>query len=105
MHPAGSNGATQAIIDAPALAGALAEHAEPVAALKAYEAARLGPINDLVRLNREKMGPESVMILAEQRAPDGFADVHDVLTPEELAEASNAYKAAVSADRARHDDV
>ncbi len=101
MHPAGSNGATQAIIDAPALAASLCEHSDPVAALCAYQDIRLPVLAELVRINREKMGPESVMILAEQRAPDGFTNVLDVLTPEELASASNAYKSAVGAERAK----
>jgi 2-polyprenyl-6-methoxyphenol hydroxylase-like FAD-dependent oxidoreductase len=101
MHPAGSNGATQAIIDAPALADSLAEGGNPVAALRAYQDKRLPVLAELVRINREKMGPESVMILAEQRAPNGFTNVLDVLTQEELDNASNAYKAAAGAERAK----
>ena len=102
MHPAGSNGATQAIVDAPALAEALSAQSDVTAALRDYEAKRIGLIANLVRINRENMGPESVMILAEQRAPNGFTDVHDVLTKEELENASMAYKKAVGADRAKH---
>ena len=101
MHPAGSNGATQAIVDAPALAEALSRYPDPSDALRAYEAERLGPIAGLVRINRERMGPESVMILAEQRAPDGFENVLDVLTRDELEQASNAYKRVAGADRAK----
>jgi len=101
MHPAGSNGATQAIIDAPALADSLVADSDPVAALRAYQDKRLPVLAELVRINREKMGPESVMILAEQRAPNGFTNVLDVLTQEELDSASNAYKTAVGAERAR----
>jgi 2-polyprenyl-6-methoxyphenol hydroxylase-like FAD-dependent oxidoreductase len=102
MHPAGSNGATQAVIDAPALAAALSGNDDPAAALREYEAKRLGPVAELVKINREKMGPESVMILAEQRAPNGFSNILDVLSEAELAEASSAYKSAAGADRARH---
>ena len=101
MHPAGSNGATQAIVDAPALAEALSRYPDPSAALQAYEAERRPPIAELVRVNREQMGPESVMILAEQRAPNGFNNILDVLTQEELDQASNTYKAASGAERAR----
>ncbi len=103
MHPAGSNGATQAIIDAPALAEALSTHGDPADGLRAYEATRLAPVARLVKVNREKMGPESVMILAEQRAPDGFSNVLDVLSESELAEASSVYQTIVGADRARAD--
>jgi 5-methylphenazine-1-carboxylate 1-monooxygenase len=102
MHPAGSNGATQAIVDAPALAQALSRHPGTSDALLAYETERRGPIAELVRINRERMGPESVMILAEQRAPNGFTNVLDVLTQEELERASNAYKQVAGADRAKH---
>lgn len=102
MHPAGSNGASQAIVDAPALAEALSRHPDPADALRAYEGERLAPIAELVRINRERMGPESVMILAEQRAPNGFKDVLDVLTQEELEQASNAYKRVAGAERAKH---
>jgi 5-methylphenazine-1-carboxylate 1-monooxygenase len=101
MHPAGSNGATQAIIDAPALAESLAQISDPVAALRAYEDKRLPALAELVKVNREKMGPESVMILAEHRAPNGFTNVLDVLTEEELTNASTAYKTAVGAERAK----
>ncbi len=40
MYPRGSNGGAQAVIDARTLADALAAHADPRAALRAYEAAR-----------------------------------------------------------------
>ena len=101
MHPAGSNGATQAIVDAPALAESLAGQDDPVAGLRAYQDKRLPALAELVRVNREKMGPESVMILAEQRAPNGFTNVLDVLTEEELVSASSAYRSAVGAERAK----
>ncbi len=99
--PAGSNGATQAIVDAPALAEALSRYPDPRLPCRLGEAERRPPIVELVRINREQMGPESVMILAEQRAPDGFKDVLDVLTADELEQASRAYRTASGAERAR----
>ena len=34
------------------------------------------------------------MLLAHERAPDGFADIHDVIPAEELAEIAAGYKRA-----------
>src|ERR1700716_3401187 len=52
MVPRGSNGAGQAILDARALTTALRGHADPVAALKAYEAKRLPETSKVVLANR-----------------------------------------------------
>ena len=91
MYPVGSNGASQGILDAAALAEALTSEPDPVAALKRYEAARLEPTAKLVRTNRQH-GPELVMQLAEERAPNGFKDVATVFVPDELEEISSRYK-------------
>ena len=91
MYPVGSNGASQGILDAAALADALAGEPDPVAALKRYEAARLEPTANLVRTNRQH-GPELVMQLAEERAPDGFSDVTTVFASNELEEIASRYK-------------
>ena len=53
MHPRGSNGAAQAAIDARTLADMLERHADPAAALKAYEEARLPVTAKIVKTNRE----------------------------------------------------
>ena len=81
MYPVGSNGASQAILDARSLADALASR--PVAqALRDYEAERLPATADIVRSNRTG-GPEGVIDAVEARAPDGFVDVDAVLPYEE----------------------
>jgi hypothetical protein len=49
------------------------------------------------------MGPEKVMILAEQRAPGGFTSVLDVLTREELETTSQNYKRLAGFDQAALD--
>lgn len=103
MHPAGSNGATQAMIDAPALTRALLEHDEPVAALAAYEDARRPAVSRLVLANREEMGPETAMILAEERAPNGFTNVLDIFTRDELERFSSQYKRLAGFDQATTD--
>jgi hypothetical protein len=38
-------------------------------------------------------GPDHVMQVAEERAPDGFKDVHDIIPKEELEGIGMAYKA------------
>jgi 2-polyprenyl-6-methoxyphenol hydroxylase-like FAD-dependent oxidoreductase/quercetin dioxygenase-like cupin family protein len=78
MYPVGSNGASQAILDACALADALAEADDVPEALRRYERERLGPTSEIVRSNRGG-GPEGVIDAVEALAPDGFDDVEAVL--------------------------
>ena len=78
MYPVGSNGASQAILDARALADALATAEHPLQALWRYERERLPKTAEIVRLNRGG-GPERVIDEVEKRAPAGFADVETVL--------------------------
>src|SRR3954447_15626938 len=82
MYPVGSNGASQAILDARCLADWLkhAEHARH--ALHAYEAERLPPTAQIVRMNR-KGGPEGVIDAVEALAPDGFTNIDDVMSYEQ----------------------
>ncbi|MBV5270180.1 MAG: flavin-dependent oxidoreductase [Afipia sp.] len=91
MYPIGSNGASQAILDARVLTREILNHGETAAALHAYEGERRPATTELVRLNRRN-GPEQVMQLVEERAPDGFAVVTDVLSHQELADVANTYK-------------
>jgi 5-methylphenazine-1-carboxylate 1-monooxygenase len=89
MYPSGSNGAAQAILDARCLARLLAE-LSPEAALNAYEAERLPKTAEIVRSNRVN-GPEQVMDVVAERAPDGFTRLDDVIAPEELASIVGGY--------------
>ncbi len=91
MYPIGSNGASQAILDARALVQALAAHADPVAALQAYEEDRLPKTAAIVRANRQN-GPEQCMQLAHERAPGGFARIEDVFAEGELEAIAARYK-------------
>jgi 2-polyprenyl-6-methoxyphenol hydroxylase-like FAD-dependent oxidoreductase len=93
MYPVGSNGASQAILDAEALAEALTMGIATEEALARYEAARRPATAALVLLNRAN-GPEQVMQLAEERAPGGFAHVHDVIPRVELEAIAARYKQA-----------
>lgn len=100
MYPVGSNGASQGILDAAAVAEALANESDPVAALKNYETARLEPTARLVQTNRQQ-GPEVVMQLAEERAPHGFKEISSVFAANELADIASRYKAIAGFDRER----
>ena len=92
MYPIGSNGASQAILDARVLAGCLRRHPGDVdEALQRYEAARRPATAAIVQANRG-LGPELPMRLVEQRAPDGFADIGDVIAPEEIADVTERYR-------------
>ena len=91
LYPIGSNGASQGILDARTLALKLATVADPVAAMEAYEAIRRPATAALVAATRGD-GPDSVLDIAEARAPDGFADIETVMPHAERAEIAAHYK-------------
>lgn len=93
MYPNGSNGASQAIIDARTLAYRLATEPTVPVALSAYESDRR-PVTAALLESTRQTGPERVMLLARERAPEGFAHIHDVISAEELAEIAASYKRA-----------
>jgi 5-methylphenazine-1-carboxylate 1-monooxygenase len=91
MYPIGSNGASQAILDARVLTREILAQGETPAALQAYETERRPATTDLVMLNRRN-GPEQVMQIVEERAPDGYEVVTDVLSQQELEDIAANYK-------------
>src|SRR5258706_7136349 len=71
MYPIGSNGASQAILDARTLTGCLLSYAEDVErALQRYDEVRRPATSGIVLANRG-LGPELPMQLVEERAPAG----------------------------------
>jgi 2-polyprenyl-6-methoxyphenol hydroxylase-like FAD-dependent oxidoreductase len=82
MYPVGSNGASQAILDARCLADRLCDAEHVYQALWQYEQERLPMTTQIVMMNR-KGGPEGVIDAVEQRAPNGFTNIDDVLSYEE----------------------
>jgi hypothetical protein len=60
-------------------------------ALLQYESERLPATAKIVLSNRQN-GPEQVMQLAEDRAPQGFKHVHEVISRAELEEIAARYK-------------
>ncbi|MEN3537198.1 flavin-dependent oxidoreductase [Microbispora sp. ZYX-F-249] len=97
MHPMGSNGATQSIVDGRVLAAALAGHDDIGAALAAYENERRPRTTALQEASR-RMGPEVVIDIADQRAPDGFDSIDAVIPPDELARISAGYAQLAGSD-------
>ena len=82
MYPVGSNGAGQAILDACSLARHLASNASAVEALAVYDAERR-PLTTEIVLSNRKGGPEGVIDMVEERAPNGFDDIEKVASYEE----------------------
>jgi 2-polyprenyl-6-methoxyphenol hydroxylase-like FAD-dependent oxidoreductase len=79
MYPVGSNGASQAILDASALTRHLRSTESIVDGLSAYDAERRPVTGDIVLSNR-RGGPEGVIDVVESRAPEGFDDLEAVAT-------------------------
>jgi 2-polyprenyl-6-methoxyphenol hydroxylase-like FAD-dependent oxidoreductase len=98
MYPIGSNGASQAILDARVLTREFLALGTTPAALASYAAERLPATARIVEANRGN-GPEQVMQLVEQRAPDGFSDIADVLIEEERESTAAAYKRLAGFDK------
>jgi 2-polyprenyl-6-methoxyphenol hydroxylase-like FAD-dependent oxidoreductase len=98
MYPIGSNGASQAILDARVLAREILTHGVTSHALEAYEAERRPATARIVLANR-KNGPEQVMQLVQQRAPEGFGAIEEVLSAEELEGTAAGYKRIAGFDK------
>jgi 2-polyprenyl-6-methoxyphenol hydroxylase-like FAD-dependent oxidoreductase len=97
MYPIGSNGATQGIIDARAFAFHLATAPDPDAALARYEAERRPATERIVLMNRAG-GPDQVMELAEQRAPNAEDDLDAALPMAERQAIADGYKRVAGFD-------
>lgn len=93
MYPTGSNGASQAIVDARVLGAMLLQHGVTPAALAAYDQRLCGPINALVQRNRGA-GPFGLLGLVDQRCGGVFDDIDVVISPNDRAAFMAGYKAA-----------
>ena len=93
MYPVGSNGASQAIVDARVLGAAMQQLGVSVAALKSFEDAMLQDVNELVLRNRGA-GPIGILGLVEERCGGVFDDIEDVIPRAEIEDYMARYKAA-----------
>jgi 5-methylphenazine-1-carboxylate 1-monooxygenase len=92
MYPIGSNGASQAILDAGTLTGCLLSYDDDIEhGLQRYDEVRRPATSAIVLANRG-LGPELPMQLVEERAPSGFDRLSDVITPEEILEVTDGYR-------------
>lgn len=72
MYPIGSNGASQAILDAEFIAECLQKEENVVTALMAYDIERRPATSKVVLQNRKK-GPDQIMDMMEEWYPEGFS--------------------------------
>jgi len=93
MYPTGSNGGSQAIVDARMLGAAMVEHGVTPDALAAYNDRLCGPISQLVLRNRSA-GPFGLLNIVDERCGGTFDNIDDVIPPDERAAFMAGYKAA-----------
>jgi 2-polyprenyl-6-methoxyphenol hydroxylase-like FAD-dependent oxidoreductase len=92
MYPQGGNGGAQAIIDAATLGRLLKSDRDPVAALQAYEAARLPATSRIVLQNRS--APPNVIVDTVEQRTGGrrFEKLEDVISQDELRSIFERYQ-------------
>ena len=91
-YPVGSNGASQAIVDARALGARLLEHGVTAAALETYEA-EMRPLTTAVGLaNRSGGGPDAILQRIEDLCGGDFDDIDDVIPRADLAAHAAKFK-------------
>ncbi|MEP4195355.1 MAG: flavin-dependent oxidoreductase [Aliishimia sp.] len=93
MYPTGSNGASQAIVDARVLGASFVQHGVTPAALAAFDETLCGPMSDLVLRNRGA-GPFGLLSLVEDKCGGVFGDIDDVIPQAERMDYMAKYKSA-----------
>jgi 5-methylphenazine-1-carboxylate 1-monooxygenase len=93
MYPTGSNGASQAIMDARVLGAAMLEHGVTERALRAYDEALCREISAVVLRNRGA-GPFGLLNLLDERCGGVFDDIDAVIPPAERDAFMSRYRAA-----------
>ena len=98
MYPIGSNGASQAILDAEALTMALREESTLDTALNHYERQRRPATTQVVLGNRQK-GPDQIMDMMEEAAPQGFRHPDEAIPHEQLKAVMDRYRMLAGFDK------
>jgi 2-polyprenyl-6-methoxyphenol hydroxylase-like FAD-dependent oxidoreductase len=93
MYPTGSNGASQAIVDARVIGAKMFEHGVTKTALAAYDAQLCAPVSELVLRNRGA-GPFGLLNLLDERCGGVFDDIETVISADERKDFMAKYKAA-----------
>ncbi len=90
-YPVGSNGASQAIVDARAIGAQMVAHGVTPSALTAYEA-QMRPLTEgVIKANRGS-GPDAILQQVEVLCGGAFDSIEDVISREELAAHAARYK-------------
>lgn len=90
-YPVGSNGASQAVVDARIVGAQFLAHGVGPDALHAYEA-MVRPPTERVTLANRGSGPDAIMQLVEDRCGGVFEHIDDVVPRAELAAHAEKYK-------------
>lgn len=93
MYPTGSNGASQAIVDARVLGSCLIENGVGPQALQQFDEMLCADISSLVLRNRGA-GPFGLLNIVDERCGGEFDNIDDVVPAEERNEFMAKYKAA-----------
>ncbi len=93
MYPTGSNGASQAIVDARVLGAAMLEHGVTPDALLAYDAQLCPQVSQLVLRNRGA-GPFGLLNLLDERCGGVFDDIEEVIPRAEREAFMEGYRIA-----------
>ncbi len=91
MFPVGGNGASQAIIDGRVLARELALQPSTPGAVGAYDEQRR-PVTAAVAQSNRRAGPHRCQDLVEERAPEGFTELSEIISDQELEDIAGDYK-------------
>jgi 2-polyprenyl-6-methoxyphenol hydroxylase-like FAD-dependent oxidoreductase len=100
MYPTGSNGASQAIVDARVLGAAMLEHGVTSEALRAYDRKLCAEISSVVLRNRGA-GPFGLLNMLDERCGGVFDDIDAVIAPAEREEFMSRYQSAAGFARER----
>ncbi|MBX9663684.1 flavin-dependent oxidoreductase [Novosphingobium sp.] len=93
MYPTGSNGASQAIIDARVLGRIMTQQGVNAASVAAFDAELCGPIGAVAMRNRGA-GPFGLLNMVDERCGGQFDDIDTVIPAEERAAFMLAYQKA-----------
>ena len=98
MYPTGSNGASQAIVDARVLGASLVQLGTTPAALAAYNETLCAPISEIVLRNRGD-GPFGLLKIVDDRCGGHFTTIDEVISQAERDEYMASYKKAAGFSR------
>jgi 5-methylphenazine-1-carboxylate 1-monooxygenase len=97
MYPIGSQAGSQAVIDASVLTAWLLAISDPCEALLRYDAVRRPAMQEVTLRNRA-FGPEAAMQLVEERGPNGFDQIEEVISAQELEAITTSFSRAAGLD-------